>query len=263
MELTFYKYEGAGNDFVLIDDRKMQFPEDRTDLVKFICDRHFGIGADGLMLLRLEDGYDYKMVYYNSDGNVGSMCGNGGRCLAAFAHKMGIIEMKAVFTAVDGVHEAELLSGNYVRLKMSDVTEIETGKDFYFLNTGSPHYVKFMPSISDLDVYNEGRKIRYNERFAKAGTNVDFVQEHADRISVRTYERGVEDETLACGTGIVASAICTGISKGTNHGSYSSIVNALGGQLKVSFLRNDNKITDIWLEGPATFVFKGTIQLSV
>jgi diaminopimelate epimerase len=263
MELTFYKYEGAGNDFVLLDDRKMQFPDDRSDLVKFICDRHFGIGADGLMLLRLKTGYDYNMVYYNSDGKIGSMCGNGGRCLAAFAHKLGIINTKAEFTASDGVHQAELLSDNYVRLKMTDVSEIETGKDFYYLNTGSPHYVRFMPSIDELDVFIEGRKIRYNERFANQGTNVNFVQEYPDQISVRTYERGVENETLACGTGIVASAISAGIRKGNNHGSYSSIVNARGGQLKVSFFRNDNKITDIWLEGPAKYVFEGKIHLSL
>jgi diaminopimelate epimerase len=261
MELTFYKYEGAGNDFVLLDDRKMQFPDDRSDLVKFICDRRFGIGADGLMLLRPNSGYDYNMIYYNSDGNIGSMCGNGGRCLAAFAHKLGIIDRKAEFTAADGIHQAELLSDNYVRLKMTDVPEIETGKDFYYLNTGSPHYVKFMPSIDELDVFNEGRKIRYNERFAKQGTNVNFVQEYHDQISVRTYERGVENETLACGTGIVASAICAGIKKGVNQGNYTSIVNARGGQLKVSFYRNDNNITDIWLEGPATFVYKGIIDL--
>ena len=263
MELTFYKYEGAGNDFVLLDDRKIQFPHTRSDLVKFICDRRFGIGADGLMLLRPLNGYDYKMVYYNADGNESTMCGNGGRCLAAFAQKLGIIDKKAIFTAADGVHEAELLTDNYVRLKMTDVTKIETGKDYYYLNTGVPHYVKFMSSINDLDVYNEGRKIRYNERFADQGTNVNFVQEYPDHISVRTYERGVENETLACGTGIVASVICTGIRKGINHGSYSSKVHAQGGQLKVSFFRIDNKITNIWLEGPATFVFKGTINLAL
>jgi diaminopimelate epimerase len=262
MELTFYKYEGAGNDFVLLDDRKMQFPDKRTDLVKFICDRRFGIGADGLMLLRPKTGYDYNMVYYNADGNESTMCGNGGRCLAAFAHKLGMIDRKAVFTAIDGVHEAELLTDNYVRLKMTDVSEIETGKDFYYLNTGSPHYVKFMPSINEMDVFNEGRKIRYNERFADLGTNVNFVQEYPDHISVRTYERGVENETLACGTGIVASVICSGIRKGINHAGYSSIVHARGGQLKVSFFRHDSKISDIWLEGPATFVFKGTINLA-
>lgn len=262
MELTFYKYEGAGNDFVLLDDRKMQFPEKRADLVKFICDRRFGIGADGLMLLRPKNGYDYKMVYYNSDGIESTMCGNGGRCLAAFAHKLGIIDLKAVFTAADGVHEAELISENYVRLKMIDVTNVETGKDYYYLNTGVPHYVKFLSSIEKLDVFNEGRKIRYSERFAAEGTNVDFVQEYADRIAVRTYERGVENETLACGTGIVASVICTGIRKGINHSTFSSKVDALGGQLKVTFFRDDSLITNVWLEGPATFVFEGTIKLA-
>jgi diaminopimelate epimerase len=262
MELTFYKYEGAGNDFVLLDDRKIKFPDKRADLVKHICDRRFGIGADGLMLLRPKDGYDYDMVYYNSDGYESTMCGNGGRCLAAFAYKLGIVGRKALFTAADGVHEAEVISYNYVRLKMIDVTHVETGEDFFYLNTGVPHYVKFLRSIEKLDVFNEGRKIRYSERFADHGTNVNFVQEYPDHISVRTYERGVENETLACGTGVVASVICTGIRRSSNHGIFSSVVHARGGQLKVSFLRNDNKITDIWLEGPATFVFEGTIQLS-
>jgi diaminopimelate epimerase len=263
MEWTFYKYEGAGNDFVLLDDRNLQFPEKRTDIVKFICDRRFGIGADGLLLLRLKDGYDYQMVYYNADGNLGSMCGNGGRCLAAFAHKLGIIDNKALFSAVDGIHEAELLSDNYVRLKMTDVSEIETGNGYYYLSTGSPHYVKFMSSIDELDVFNEGRKIRYNERFSARGTNVNFVQEYPGHIAVRTYERGVEDETLACGTGIVASAISAGLKKGFNHSHSSFDVHARGGKLKVDFLRNDDKITDIWLEGPATFVFEGKIELIV
>lgn len=262
MELTFFKYEGAGNDFVVLDDRKMQFPEKRTDLVKFICDRRFGIGADGLMLLRPKNGYDYNMIYFNADGNESTMCGNGGRCLAAFAHKLGIIDRKAVFMAADGIHEAELLSEDYVRLKMIDVTNVETGQDFYYLNTGVPHYVKFLPSIEKLDVFSEGRKIRYSERFASLGTNVDFVQEFPDHIAVRTYERGVENETLACGTGIVASVICDGIRKGINHGTYSSNVQAQGGQLKVTFFRNDNLITDIWLEGPAKFVFEGKISLA-
>jgi diaminopimelate epimerase len=263
MELTFYKYEGAGNDFVIIDDRKLEFPDQRTDLVKYICDRRFGIGADGLMLLRPKKDYDYNMVYYNADGNESSMCGNGGRCLAAFAHRLGIIEKKAVFTAVDGVHEAEMISDQFVRLKMTDVTEIETGEDFYYLNTGSPHFVKFMPSIDELDVFNEGRKIRYNDRFAEKGTNVNFVQEHPDHISVRTYERGVENETLACGTGIVASVICTGVRKGVNHATFSSDVQARGGKLKVSFVRKDNLISDIWLEGPAVFVFEGRIEVVI
>jgi diaminopimelate epimerase len=262
MKLTFYKYEGAGNDFVVLDDRKMQFPEKRTDLVKLLCDRRFGIGADGLMLLRPKTGYDYNMIYFNADGKESTMCGNGGRCLTAFAHKLGIVDKKAVFMAADGVHEAELLSENYVRLKMIDITDIETGEDYYYLNTGVPHYVTFHASIEKLDVFNEGRKIRYNDRFASLGTNVNFVQEYPDHIAVRTYERGVENETLACGTGIVASAICAGIRKGINHTPFATKVDALGGQLKVTFSRDDNKITNVWLEGPATFVFEGTFNLA-
>jgi diaminopimelate epimerase len=260
-ELTFYKYEGAGNDFVLFDDRKNGFPDKRTDIIKSICDRRFGVGADGLMLLRNLAGYDYSMIYYNSDGNESSMCGNGGRCMAAFARKLGIVTDKARFKAIDGMHEAVIITDDHIRLQMTNIHEIETGPDYFYLNTGSPHYVKFLPDINKLDVFGEGKKIRYSSRFKAQGTNVDFVQENKDHIFVRTYERGVENETLACGTGVVASVICAGIRKGVNNSHYSSSVRVMGGRLSVSFYRKDDQITDIWLEGPATFVFQGILNI--
>jgi diaminopimelate epimerase len=206
-------------------------------------------------------GYDFGMVYYNSDGKEGSLCGNGGRCIAAFARKLKMIKEKARFMASDGVHLAELHDDAYVKLKMNDVTTIETGNDYYYLNTGSPHIVKFMKSIAEMDVFSEGRKIRYNERFSIQGTNVNFVEDRGDHLFVRTYERGVENETLACGTGVVASALCAGIRLGKSHTSIAMPVKVMGGQLRVSADFGESSFTNIWLEGPATFVFKGNVNL--
>jgi len=261
MDMEFHKYEGAGNDFILIDDRTELFPRNNPGLVRFLCDRRFGIGADGLMLLQPAPEFDFQMVYYNSDGNESSMCGNGGRCIAAFARTLGIMRQKYRFMAVDGEHLAVILSDGQVRLKMVNVTEVESGNGYFYLDTGSPHYVKFVTSAGGLDVFNEGRKIRYNERFKSPGTNVNFVEDLGDHIFVRTYERGVENETLACGTGVVASAICSAILAGLNHQTISVPVKTKGGLLKVSFKQDDNTFTDIWLEGPATFVFKGTVDI--
>jgi len=261
VELVFYKYEGAGNDFILFDDRNNLFPDNKPGLVEYLCNRKFGIGADGLILLRSAKGYDFSMAYFNSDGNESSMCGNGGRCIAAFADKLGIIRETARFIARDGEHLAELQHDGHIRLKMGDVTSIETGSDYFYLDTGSPHYVKFLPSVDKLDVFTEGRKIRYKDRFLDHGTNVNFVENQGDHIYVRTYERGVENETLACGTGVVASVICAAILKGINHAFFSLPVKVLGGQLLVSFYRRDNEFADIWLEGPGTYVFKGIIDI--
>jgi diaminopimelate epimerase len=261
MDLAFNKYEGAGNDFILVDDRTGSFPQKTAGLVKFLCDRRFGIGADGLILLRRHAGFDFGMVYYNSDGKEGSMCGNGGRCIAAFAQKLGIIQEKARFMATDGEHLAELPDGAFVRLRMNDVAVIEKGEDYYYLNTGSPHFVKFMPSIAELDVFTEGQKIRYNERFALKGTNVDFVEDRSDHLFVRTYERGVENETLACGTGVVAAALCVWIRKNIISTSLAIPVKVMGGQLKVTADCREGSFTNIWLEGPATPVYNGTVNL--
>lgn len=259
--LEFFKYEGAGNDFILVDDRTARFPANDQDLVKRLCNMKFGIGADGLMLLRSCPGYDFEMVYYNADGRESTMCGNGGRCIAVFARKLGIIECSARFLAADGEHLADLLSDHYVKLKMSDVSDYEAGRDFYFLNTGSPHYVSFTTGLDKIDVVAAGREIRYSDRFRELGTNVNFVEEGPDYLFVRTYERGVENETQACGTGVVASVISSCLRQKDDKISYSVPVRVLGGQLKVSLKRKGNIFSDIWLEGPATFVFKGQIEI--
>ncbi len=262
MELTFYKYQGTGNDFILIDNRTGRFDSNNEQLVSFLCDRRFGVGADGLMLLEDHDKYDFTMRYYNSDGKEATMCGNGGRCIAAFAVHQGIVRSSAPFRfmAVDGVHEAEYHDGT-VSLKMTDAGEVDIKSNHTFLDTGSPHYVTFVKDNSTIDIVNEGSKIRYSEEFKPiGGTNVNFVQIIDDKtIKMRTYERGVEDETLSCGTGAVASAISTAIKQG--YGNHFT-VKVPGGELQVKFDMNENKQPcNIWLIGPAQFVFKGEIKV--
>jgi diaminopimelate epimerase len=260
MQLQFYKYQGTGNDFVMIDNRKaeIQLSEDQ---VKQLCSRRFGIGADGLILLELEPGVDFKMVYYNSDGKPSSMCGNGGRCIVAFAAHLGLIADKTKFIAIDGLHEAILLPEETVSLKMSDVRQIEKHADHYFLNTGSPHVVKFTEALNDFPLLEEARKIRYNTRFAEAGTNVNFIEKQNGSLFVRTYERGVEDETYSCGTGVTAAALVASL-EGLANTKNACDITTLGGKLNVSFEKVlDQNFYNIWLTGPAQLVFKGEIQL--
>ena len=259
MQLKFSKYQGTGNDFILIDNRDNIIPSPNKKLIEQICHRRFGIGADGFMLLEKDENYDFRMRYFNSDGNEGSMCGNGGRCIVAFAYHLGIIKNSAKFIAVDGEHEAKVeVFEEYTKisLKMIDVTGIETGDDYYYMDTGSPHYVKFIKKHSGFDTYKNGKAIRYNNRFTYEGTNVNFVSFADDRIQVSTYERGVEDETFSCGTGVVASAISAGFR--TNANQFKIVTK--GGNLEVLFNKiNDQNITDIWLIGPAQKVFDGVI----
>jgi len=203
MDIQFSKYQGTGNDFVIIDNREGNIALSQSQIA-FICDRRKGIGADGLMLLGNEKGFDFSMTYYNADGNEGSMCGNGGRCLVQFAHDMGIVKDHYHFIAVDGPHEATMDHHGWVHLKMSEVNAVEQGNNFHVTNTGSPHYIKQVKDINTLDVYNEGKSIRYNDRFSKEGINVNFVEQQQDGLFVRTYERGVENETYSCGTGVTA-----------------------------------------------------------
>jgi diaminopimelate epimerase len=260
MTLDFFKYQGAGNDFIIIDNRLEKFERSDKRLIKFLCDRKFGIGADGLMLLQKSTGTDFEMIYYNSDGLESSMCGNGGRCIVAFARRMGIIDKKAHFIAADGEHEAIVRDPNYIKLKMIDVKGIEKGKDYFYLNTGVPHVVKFVSNIDSVDVFAEGKKIRYSEPFKPNGANVNFVEIRNENILIRTYERGIEDETLACGTGITASAIAVALHTKSQENSFK--LNARGGTLQVSFERISNdSIINIWLEGPAEYVFKGKIEI--
>lgn len=259
-KFIFYKYQGTGNDFIIIDNRDLKFDRKDNDLVAKMCDRRFGIGGDGLMLLQSKQGFDFEMVYYNSDGRESSMCGNGGRCIVEFSRSLGLIKDKAHFTAIDGVHVAEVKPG-FVSLKMNDVKSVELNPDFSFLNTGSPHYVSFVNDIRNYNVFEEGKKIRNNNRFKAEGTNVNFVEKEYNDLFVRTFERGVEGETYSCGTGVTAAALVASIKNVATADNHCSI-KTLGGNLNVKFSRHqDNSFTDIWLEGPATFVFKGEIEI--
>ena len=260
MMLTFYKYEGTGNDFVMIDNRTEFFPKANVQLIERLCDRRFGIGADGLILLENHPQYDFKMVYYNSDGNESSMCGNGGRCLVAFAKQMGVISDTAEFEAVDGYHFATIDSENNVSLQMKDVDAIKNETNYTFLNTGSPHHVEFIGDLEKLDVKFEGSKIRYSDLYGSAGSNVNFVNQIANDIfAVRTYERGVEDETLSCGTGATAVAIAMHQTGKTKNKTIA--IKVQGGKLKVNFEVNNGNYTKVFLIGPATFVFEGKIKI--
>lgn len=255
MTLKFYKYQGTGNDFIMIDNREKLFKND-TKLIAFLCDRKFGIGADGLILLEhSEDAEDdFKMVYFNSDGNESTMCGNGGRCLVKFAQFLEIIEDKATFTAIDGKHHASI-DRHLVSLQMQDVYEIKNVDDTYFLNTGSPHHISFVENVDQLHVKEEGAKIRYNETYKEEGVNVNFVTPQEDYLQVRTYERGVEDETLSCGTGVTAVAIAAHRSKLIL--DHKIAIVAQGGSLSVSFDESEGNYTNVWLTGPAQYVFEG------
>lgn len=259
MKIQFYKYQGTGNDFVMIDNRQNIFPKNDTKLIKSLCDRRFGIGADGLILLENHPSLDFKMVYYNSDGNESSMCGNGGRCLVAFAKQLNVIQDKATFEAIDGLHHATITNEGIVSLQMKDVEDIKVNEDFVFLNTGSPHHVALVDDLQQFDVKNEGAKIRYSELYGNTGSNVNFVKQlENDIFAVRTYERGVEDETLSCGTGVTAVAIAMYKTGKTTNNEINLKVE--GGNLKVKFEVNDNLFTNVFLIGPATFVFEGTIN---
>jgi diaminopimelate epimerase len=257
MKIPFYKYQGTGNDFVLIDNRALGIPKTATNLVNRLCDRRFGIGADGLILLQNREGFDFEMVYFNSDGNESTMCGNGGRCIVAFARQLGIIDSECHFLATDGPHEARINKDNWVELKMINVPTIEQGEDYYLLNTGSPHYVVFVEDIDDINVVENGQAIRYSDRFRKEGVNVNFVEQQSDKILVATYERGVEGETLSCGTGVVASAI----SYALRHPDSRQVdIQTKGGTLAVRMQPSEKKgFKDIWLCGKGELVFVGEV----
>lgn len=256
MNYTFYKYQGAGNDFIIIDNRDNSFNTKDNNRIQLLCDRKFGIGADGLILLENSDKYDFKMLYFNADGKESTMCGNGGRCIVAFAKRMNIIQDKTIFEAIDGIHHAEIIR-DLVNLQMIDVNFILENKDSFFLNTGSPHHVIFQDNIENLNVKEEGSKIRYSKTYKKdGGTNVNFVEQVDQNIfKVRTYERGVEDETLACGTGVTAVAIAAYQANITK--SKHIFIHTEGGMLEVSFKKDEFEYNKVFLKGPATFVFKG------
>lgn len=257
MKLQFFKYQGTGNDFVILDNREGKFPKDDTKLVAQLCDRRFGIGADGLILLEKDDVTDFRMVYYNADGEEGSMCGNGGRCLVAFAHYLGIVEKETTFNAVDGLHYAEV-EGDIVNLKMVDVNEVHEKSAYSFLDTGSPHHVQLVNDLGHFDVQKEGKKLRYG-LYGQAGSNINFVeQQDADTFQVRTYERGVEGETFSCGTGVTAVALA--MYTGGKTKANQVHIHTLGGDLTISFEQHNGGYTNIFLKGPAIQVYKGEIE---
>lgn len=258
MKIQFYKYEGTGNDFVMIDNRNNELKRDQQDLFENLCDRKFGIGADGLILLQNKEGYDFEMVYFNADGRESSMCGNGGRCIVAFAKQLEIIQESCRFLAIDGDHEATIDAQNHVKLKMQDIEEIEVNEKYFWLDTGSPHYVQYVDDVAFIDVAKEGAAIRYSQRFEGEGTNVNFVEVETDHLLVRTYERGVEDETLSCGTGVTAVALV----HAQTSGARSPIqIRTLGGDLEIYFSRLPHGYENIHLAGPARFVFEGLITI--
>lgn len=258
MKITFNKYQGAGNDFIIIDNRKELVNPGNSELINKLCDRRFGIGADGLIMVSDNDEGDFEMRYFNSDGKIGSMCGNGGRCTAHFAKKLKIAGNKQKFMAFDGIHEAEVNDG-IVRLQMGNVNDYKIVNGSYFINTGSPHYVIFTREIDRINVNEEGKRLRWAPEFSPGGTNVNFVELNDKGLYIRTFERGVEEETLACGTGVTASAIASVLNGHFDTGSVN--VRARGGNLKVELKVSGGKISNIWLTGPATFVFEGEIEV--
>lgn len=259
MHIQFYKYQGTGNDFILLDNRQQIFPKNNTKLISELCHRKFGIGADGLILLELSKLHDFRMVYYNADGHEGSMCGNGGRCTVAFAKKLQIIEHQTNFEAIDGLHEATIVD-DIVNLKMNDVTNVESFEDHLFLDTGSPHHITFVDDVNKVNVKITGSKIRYGAPYFIKGSNVNFVEKKDDNtFKVRTYERGVEDETLSCGTGVTAVAIASHKAKKTT--SNKVVLETLGGKLEVSFDYDNIIYKNVFLKGKATLVFKGEITV--
>jgi diaminopimelate epimerase len=259
--MTFHKYHGAGNDFLLFDDREGHLlPQLDQPTIAAYCTRRFGVGADGLMLLRKHPDYDFEMVYYNSDGAPSSMCGNGGRCIVRFAADLGILRDEYHFLAVDGPHRAKLLPDGNVSLEMNDVSSVHCpNPEAFVLDTGSPHYISFVDDATAVDVVLDGRAIRQSPTYAAEGINVNFVSGDLSDLRIATYERGVEDETLACGTGVTAAAIAAVKKMNPAPGDFLVPVKAKGGQLSVKGHYDGERFTGLWLEGPAVVVFKGVI----
>jgi diaminopimelate epimerase len=257
-KIEFYKYQGTGNDFVVVDNREKSLDRNDRSIAQNLCDRKFGVGSDGLILIENHSEYDFEMVFFNPDGSQ-SMCGNGSRCAVKFAQFLGIIQNETTFLSTDGVHEASI-EGDIVRLSMHDVDQsrMQDFSDHLTINTGSPHYVLFTSNLKDKDIKEEGSAIRHSKEFAAEGINVNFVEKQSEsEISVRTYERGVENETLSCGTGVTACAIAH-----VMHGGKSPVkIETLGGSLSVEFKLTEGKAENVYLIGPAKKVFKGEIEL--
>lgn len=259
MEITFQKYQGTGNDFIMVDCVRQNGLDVSAALVQQLCNRRFGIGADGLICILDHDEYDFEMRYYNSDGSR-SFCGNGARCAVAFAHKIGLFDNKAAFLAIDGVHEASW-DGESAHLKMGDVNSIKFDGDAYVIDTGSPHYISFVPDLDDIEIIDFGKKIRYSEPYKTKGINVNAVKViNNNTLEMLTYERGVEDETFSCGTGATAVALAHA-HKSHNYQPFESNIKVKGGKLKVSGIPKNEGFENIYLIGPATYVFHGSVSV--
>ncbi|HAN79234.1 MAG TPA: diaminopimelate epimerase [Bacteroidales bacterium] len=259
MIVKFFKYQGAGNDFVMLDNRLGEYSKLTGFEINKLCNRNFGIGADGLIMLENAEKYHFGMRYFNADGNESTMCGNGGRCTVAFAKHLGIEKTEYNFMAIDGEHKALITNDKLVQLQMIDTLQIQPKLHGKFLNTGSPHFVLFVENLAEIDVFNQGKILRNHQAMGKGGANINFVEKLENGIKVRTYERGVENETLACGTGSVASAIC--FASNGLPGAKSVAVEMPGGKLIVEFTESETGFNNVWLTGPACFVFEGTINL--
>jgi len=253
--IQFFKYQGTGNDFVMVDNRENVFAKGDLNLITKLCDRRFGIGADGVILIENAADADFEMVYYNPDGSQ-SLCGNGSRCAVMFARQLGIIENDTQFLAIDGIHKA-FIKEERVHLLMHDVDKFEQIGDDFLIDTGSPHYIKYVTELDGKDMVAEGRAIRYSDRFAEVGVNVNLIEESANVLKIRTYERGVEGETYSCGTGCTAAALAFGLS----HNTQNVKLKAVGGDLEVSFKKDGDHFKEIYLIGPAQLVFEGDIEV--
>jgi diaminopimelate epimerase len=262
MIIPFSKYHGAGNDFIMIDNRRNKINLNEEQ-ISFLCNRHLGIGADGLIYLLKDDKYDFRMQYFNADGKEGTMCGNGGRCITGFAYHLGIFKEQVTFIAIDGKHQGKIIADNKIELKveisLKDVVVNQQPEDYYFLDTGSPHYVRFVDDLEKADVLSEGKKIRWDAKFQPGGTNVNFAEIKSEFIVVETFERGVENITLSCGTGVTAVAIAASMKLKSDKTHFD--LKAAGGELNISFARKKNHFSDIQLTGPVVKVFEGKISL--
>jgi diaminopimelate epimerase len=256
MEISFYKYQGTGNDFVMIDNRTNFFPKQNTDIISSLCDRHFGVGSDGVILIEEDEELDFKMVYFNADGSQ-TFCGNGGRCAVAFAKKLGMISSTTNFRAVDGTHYAKI-ENDFISLRMIDVNQIEVSDSSVYTFTGTQHHVQLVDDLTNFPVFEKGKNIRYS--YADPGANVNFVEQiNEDTFRVRTYEKGVENETLACGTGVTAVAVAmhkTGKTKAT-----TIHLPVEGGELQVTFTPSKDGYQEVFLKGSAKFVFEGKVNI--
>ena len=261
MKINFSKYNGAGNDFILIDDRE-DLINDNKSLISYLCNRHFGIGGDGLIILKESINSDFEILHYTSDGNLGSLCGNGSRCAVLFAYNKDIITTNTVFHAFDGIHNAQILDNGLIKMEMKINSDIVSNSYGTWLDTGSPHLVIEKNDTDKLDVNKEGRLIRYNDFYKEEGVNVNFVEKISDnQFKIRTYERGVENETLACGTGSTASAICMNFLGKTN--SRNITMHCKGGDLNVQFNSSEKGYKEISITGPAKLVFEGFIEVKI